>query len=135
MERFKYLDHTSEAKFQAFGQSLDEAFANAGLAMANLITQVDEVKPVKKRDFHIDSSSQDAMLFDFLDQVLYVMDAEFLYPHSISVRINGNNLTAEMMCDDAKNCPKGSEVKAPTYDEMKIEQTKDFWMVQVVVDV
>ena len=36
-EKFKYLEHTADAKFQAFGRTLEEAFANAVLATASLI--------------------------------------------------------------------------------------------------
>ena len=28
-ERFRYLEHTADAKFQAFGATLEEAFAEA----------------------------------------------------------------------------------------------------------
>ena len=30
-QKFRYLSHTADAKFQAFGASLEEAFSNAAL--------------------------------------------------------------------------------------------------------
>ncbi len=42
--RFKYLDHTADVKFQAYGKDLTEAFENAVLATTNVITDVDKVK-------------------------------------------------------------------------------------------
>ena len=38
--KFKYLSHTSEAKFQAFGKSIEEAFSNVALALFNMLTDV-----------------------------------------------------------------------------------------------
>ena len=35
MERYKFLAHTADAKFQAFGETLEEAFGNAALATAS----------------------------------------------------------------------------------------------------
>ncbi|MGB2763781.1 MAG: archease, partial [Candidatus Aminicenantaceae bacterium] len=34
VERYRFLEHTSDAKFQAFGNTLEEAFCNAALATA-----------------------------------------------------------------------------------------------------
>ena len=43
--KYKYLDHTADAKFQAFGKSLEEAFENAALAAFNIIVKTEDVKP------------------------------------------------------------------------------------------
>jgi len=37
MQKYRILPHTADAKFQAFGASLEEAFANAALATASLM--------------------------------------------------------------------------------------------------
>jgi SHS2 domain-containing protein len=37
MERYRFLRHTADAKFQAFGTTLEEAFINAALATASLM--------------------------------------------------------------------------------------------------
>ena len=36
--KFKFLEHTADAKFQAFGKNLEETFANAALALTKLMT-------------------------------------------------------------------------------------------------
>lgn len=71
MERFKYLDHTSEAKFQAFGETLEEAFANAGLALINIMANVDEIKPLIKKSIEIKSKNLDSLLYDFLNELVF----------------------------------------------------------------
>ncbi|MFC1648710.1 archease, partial [Nanoarchaeota archaeon] len=77
--KFKYLDHTSEAKFQAFGKSLEEAFANSGLAMTNLMTEVSKVHEVKRKHIEIRSNSLKALLFDFLDEIIYLVDVDNIF--------------------------------------------------------
>ncbi len=53
-EKFRFLDHTADAKFQAFGSTLEEAFANAVLATVSLMWEPEKVEkkgshPVKVR--------------------------------------------------------------------------------------
>ena len=51
--KFKYFDHTADAMFESYGKTIEEAFVNSGLAMFNIITNVDKVKPVKSFDIHV----------------------------------------------------------------------------------
>jgi len=37
--KYKYLEHTADIKFQAFGKSLEEAFSNSAYAMINIICE------------------------------------------------------------------------------------------------
>jgi len=44
MERYRFLEHTADAKFQAFGKTLEEAFSNAALATASLMWDWEEIE-------------------------------------------------------------------------------------------
>ena len=44
MQKFKYLQHTADAKFQAFGKTLEEAFCNAALAMVSLMWDPEKIE-------------------------------------------------------------------------------------------
>ena len=43
--KFKYLEHTADCKFQAFGKTLEEAFTNSALAMSNVMHPPEKIKP------------------------------------------------------------------------------------------
>ena len=44
--RFEYLEHTADAKFKAFGRTLNEQFENCAYALFNIIVNTDDVKPI-----------------------------------------------------------------------------------------
>ena len=47
MVKYKFLQHTADMKFQAFGKSLEECFSNASYALVEIITK-DKIKPLIK---------------------------------------------------------------------------------------
>ncbi len=133
------MDHTSEEQFKAYGKSLEEAFANAGLAMTNIMVDVDEVKKVKSIEIKVESDKLESLLYDFLDEILFIRDVDNIFISEFKdLKISENKdsyvLTATCMGDDILNYETAGDVKAPTYDEMKIVEN-DEWVVEAVVDV
>ena len=51
-EKFKFLKHTADVKFQSFGKTLEEGFVNAVYALQETITKgmIKKVKPVIKKN-------------------------------------------------------------------------------------
>ena len=130
--KFKYLDHTSEAKFQAFGDNLAECFGNAILATIGLMTKLEEVEPIIKKEIRIESKTKESLLYDLIDEVIYLVDVDLMFISKVeNYKLENNVFTCTVYGDEIKNCPRAGDVKAPTYDEMLITDT----MVQVVVDV
>jgi len=138
-QKFVFLDHTADAKFRAFGKTLEEVFENSARALVSLMWDVDRLKKVEKIAIHINGSDLKQLLMNFLEEILYLLDTrEFLLAEARSTRIlrddSGFRLSTVFRGDRFKKDYKVfGEVKAVTYDEMKIEE-EDGWMVQVVVD-
>ncbi|MDD9953310.1 MAG: archease [Candidatus Woesearchaeota archaeon] len=130
---YELLEHTADAKFRAYGKNKEAAFANAVKGMTAIIT--DPEKLAKDREFPVTVTADDnkKLLFDFLDQILFLMDTEHFVPAEADVRIEGNTLTAALRGDDVKKV--GGNLKAVTYSEMEITQQDGQWMLQVVVDI
>ncbi len=142
MEKFKYLEHTADAKFQAFGKTIEEAFANAALAMFNVMMDVEKIEPKIKRQITASGDDSKSLLYNWLEQLLVLLDSEsFLLSKvdEIKIGINeqgGYSLKAAVSGDDdIEKYESHGEVKAVTYNEMEIKEEKDNYMVQVVVDV
>ena len=139
--KFKYLDHTSEAKFQAYGKTLEEAFSHAVLAMFNLLTETKKVKPILKKEIEIKASKLDTLLFDFLDQFVILLDTEgLIISNVVSLKITKKfemyTLKAIVTGDSYKAYDVHGSLKAITYNDMVIKEQKNgLWVVQVVVDI
>jgi len=137
MEKFKFLEHTADIKFQAFGKSIEEVFENSALAMFNAMY---DGKVKEKKSFKINVKGKDfeSLLYNFLEEVLYLLEAEnFLSSKIENISIDKKKLTLKAIVkgDNASSYSFTNPVTAITYNEMFVKQEKNKWIVQVVLDV
>lgn len=140
MEKYKFLPHTADVKFQAFGGSLEEVFANSALAMTHIIVDPSKVEARIRKEIDVESEDKQALLYDFLEQFLILLDAENFLLHEIKeLKIEENKkfkLKAIVVGDnELEKYETEGHIKAVTYQEMMIKKEKDRYMVQVVIDI
>ncbi|MDD5012565.1 MAG: archease [Candidatus Nanoarchaeia archaeon] len=148
MKRFKFLEHTADVKFQAFGNTIEEAFRNSALALKETICDEIEVKEKKKKIISIKQKDFESLLYSFLEEILYLLDAEdFLISKVSKIKIDNKfNLKATIMGDRASEYEFTNQVKAVTYNDMFVRMEKEpdprnqkkkieSWRTQVVLDV
>jgi len=141
MKNYIYLEHTADAKFQAFGKSLEEAFGNAALAMLNLMCDAKKARGKTSKKINAKGKDKEALLYSFLEEILFLLDSNnFLTCKVKSIKIKeikkSYSLEAELLGDNASSCKFFGEVKAITYNSMFIKEdkkTKKF-IIQAVVD-
>ena len=135
--KYEYLEHTADAKFRAFGKDLDDVFANSALAMFNILGDTSKVKVTKRKKIKIKSRNYERLLYDFLEEMLFLLDTENFFLHKVKkIKINENfELEAVIVGDDYKNYELKSDIKAITYNDMSIKKTKNGYEATVVVDI
>lgn len=140
MEKYRFFEHTADAKFQAYGKTLEEAFSNAALAMFSIIVDTEKVRQKKEWAVKVEGNDEKALLYEFLEELLFLLDTEHMILNTVkTLKIEGNTLTASILGDVInENYEMLGEVKAVTYNDMEItkktEKNKDIFTVQVVVD-
>jgi SHS2 domain-containing protein len=141
MKKYIYLAHTADAKFRAFGPSLEQAFKNAAYAMTDIITDIRKIKSEIKQKISVKSEDEKALLYDFLEKLLILLDTKrFLLSKVKKIRIKkekkGFSLKAMIAGDNhPEKYQTKTTIKAVTYQEMLIERKKGKFMLQVVVDI
>src|SRR3989344_6399616 len=140
MEQYKIVDHTADAKFQAFGKSLDEAFKNAALGMFSILIDPKQVMQKKTFEFEIDSEDLESLLYDFLEKFIVLMDTENFLLSNLEINIEKlaadfYKLTCTAKGDTSKNYKTNGDIKAVTYHDMFVKKEKGLWTVQAVVDI
>ena len=134
-QKFIFLEHTADVKFQAFGKSLEEVFENSALALKETIYK----KPIQeKQEKEIEVKARDfeSLLYNFLEEFLYLLDAEnFLLSKIKKIKIDKFKIKAIVIGDKAANYKFSNSVKAITYSEMFAKKIKDKYVAQVVLDV
>ena len=138
--KYRFLRHTADAKFQAFGYTLEEAFCNAALATASLMWEWQKVEKKIKYSVDVTGNDLEQLLVNFLEEILYLLDTRmFLLGSAEIVEIKkkeaGYFLEACFWGDKSSDLYKiFGEAKAITYNEIRIE-SNDSYKLQVVVDV
>lgn len=139
--KYKFLSHTADIKFQAFGNSLEEAFENSALALSASIYE-GKIESQKSYTIKAEGSDLESLLLNFLEEFLVLFDAEnFILGEVQNLEIerlkNQYRLTAKVFGDDVRKYETSEHVKAITYNEMFVKQSenKKTWKTQVVLDV
>jgi len=136
MTKYKFLEHTADVKFQAFGKNTDEVFENSALALKEAICGKIKVKDKKEKTINVKGKDFESLLYNFLEEILYFLDAEnFLIAKIKKIKIDKMKLTATVIGDNSSNYKFTNEVKAVTYNEMFVKEERGKWTAQVVLDV
>jgi SHS2 domain-containing protein len=140
---FEFLEHTADVKARAYGPSLEIAYSQAAYAlMATITPDLSKISKKHEKKFTITAEDQEALLFDFLSELLYIFDVDHLVFGDISVESikekgEGYELRTILIGEefDKEKHEIGTEVKAITYSYMKIEEKEDLWNIEVVFDI
>jgi SHS2 domain-containing protein len=137
-KKFKFLEHTADIKFQAFGSSLEKAFSNSALALAEVMTKKTRIKPKIKKKIKVNGKDNESLLYNFLEEFLFLFDSEgFILSKINKIKIKDNELEADVIGDNVKNYKISQDVKAVTYNSMfvKFDEKNKKFIIQVVLDV
>ena len=141
MAKFKFLEHTADIMFEAYGKSLNELFENAALAVSESMVKTKDVKPKTAKIVKLQNVKVEMLLFDFLSELLYLKDAEQLVFSAFKVKVEeakGNiSLQAELKGDklNMKTQEFRNDVKAITLHLFEVKREKAGWTARVIVDI
>ncbi len=134
----EFLEHTADIKIKVNSESLDKAFIEAGKAIKEVIAEKVDVKEKKEKKIEIEASDLQGLLYDFLEEFLFLLDAEgFLVSRVKSLKIDKKKfkLKAVLVGDDASNYSFSNDVKAVTYNDIKIVDSRSSVELVFVLDV
>lgn len=139
---YEILEHPADVGFRAYGQTLEELFANAALAMMSLACDPEGLAEREAREVQTTGGDRESLLFAWLAEILAVQDAEQLFFRRAEIielsespgelRIRGRVFGEKY--DKARH-RAGTYVKAVTYHQLHVEHTADGWRAQVYLDV
>ena len=89
----------------------------------------------KKKKIEVEGSDKESLLYNFIEELIYLVDAEGFVVSEGKVKIKGNKLSGELLGDDTDNYSDLDHIKAATYAEMYVRKKVKGWEVQTVIDV
>ena len=131
-------DHTADVAVEATGETLGATFGavadGMAAAMCDTIPQTGE-----RRQVDVTAESRDALLFDYLDELIYERDVRSVLPTdneaTISRDADGRWHLSGSYRGVSLSAVTARDLKAVTYSEMEIEETTTGWRAYVVFDV
>ena len=145
--KYDYFDVTADIGFYAYGKSLEEAYENAGLAMFNVITDIKKVKKQESKEFEIVSEDLVSLLYDYLEELLFLQDTEFLFFSDFNINIekivdeNSSSLENYKLTCSAYGeeinwdvHTHKSEVKAITFHKMCVKEEDGVFRLRTILD-
>lgn len=135
MKKFEFLEHTGDIKFKAYGVDLNEMFESCALAVSSVFSRGKKIKSTKKKDFVVHGNDYESMLYKFIEELIYLFDAEHFVVSKAKVKIKDFGLMAVIYGDNVSKYKDLDAIKSPTYAEMYVKQIEGMWECQVVLDV
>ena len=141
---YKFLEEigTADIAFEATGRDLPELFSDAADATMNvMIDNLDAIERRVTRQIELSNDKIDMLLFDFLQELIYLKDAERLLLRVRNVRIDEKDkkyiLKAEAVGEplDAARHPQRADVKAVTLHGFSVEKQDEGWKARVLLDI
>jgi len=141
---YEYLEEigTADIAFEATGRDLSELFRDAGDATTNvMIDNIEAIQPRTTRQIELCNDKLDMLLFDLLQELIFLKDAELLLLRLREVQVQEKDekyvLKATVAGErlDAQRHHQRADVKAVTLHDFSVEKTDGGWQAKVILDI
>jgi SHS2 domain-containing protein len=141
---FEYRGDIAHADiaFYAWGESLEELFEAAAQAtMQVMVEDLTAVRTTETVELKLDEDTEEMLLFDFLNELIFYKDARRLILLPTRMSISGTdagytlNATLQGEVIDAGRHRLNTDVKAVTMLRFSLHRVAEGWRASVVLDV
>jgi tRNA nucleotidyltransferase (CCA-adding enzyme) len=136
--RWEHFPHEADMGIRGIGNTRDEAFEQAALAMTAVITDPARVSAVEKVEITREAPDDELLLVDWLNALVYEMATRKLLFSRFEVHVKDHVLNAHAFGEpmDTKKHHMAVEIKGATYTALRVAQESNGeWIAQCVVDV
>lgn len=132
---YEVVDHTADWALRVYGSDLADLFRNAAIGMASLlVADLSTVSLEVSRDLALEAFDAETLLVDWLSELAYFAEDEQLVFRDIRLgAVTPRRMTARIRGGRAPELQK--HIKAVTYHELSIEQTRNGLTATIVFDV
>lgn len=136
--RWEHFPHEADMGIRGIGDTRDQAFEQAALAMTAVITDPAKVGATETVEITRQAPDDELLLVDWLNALVYEMATRKLLFGRFEVRVQDHSLTARALGEpmDLAKHQMAVEIKGATYTALRVAQEEDGeWVAQCVVDV
>ncbi len=137
-EKYHLIDHTADFGIHVSGTDSKDLFANAALALFDVITDIDSL--TGQNSCHMEVSGEDwsDLMVNWLREILYLWNGKERLVKSVNISaLSANNLSAKVVFDpyDPDRHTVKTEIKAVTYHQIQVKRTPSGWSARIIFDI
>ena len=134
---YETFEHEADIGIRGFGQTAEEAFEHAAMALFSVMVNVQAIEPKEKRSVTVSASDRELLLVEWLNALLSLSDIEHMVFSKFNVMIEDTSLTGTAWGErlDQERHEPNVEIKGATYHMLKVAEENGRFVAQCVVDV
>lgn len=139
-EKYRFLDHTADVMFEAFGKDFPQALEHAAEALFETIAKTDALGTGIEFEARVQAPALEELVNFVLSDLLSESDASEVFFKSFKVKEFHKSEAGFQVVGVAYGEPysedKGNtHVKAVTHHRTEVQQSEKGWRIQVVLDI
>jgi SHS2 domain-containing protein len=137
-DMIEFFEHTADLGLRARAANLDDLFAEAAHALFSAVVEdLGTVVASQRLEIRLAGTDKEFLLFDWLKTLLYHFDADHLLFSRFEVKVGAEGLEGAAWGEpmDRSRHEMNHEVKAITLHGLKVEQSAEGWLAEVIVDI
>jgi SHS2 domain-containing protein len=137
-KRWEHFPHEADMGVRGIGNSKEEAFEQAAIAMSAVITDLAKISAVERVEIACAAPDDELLLVDWLNALIYEMATRKWLFNRFEVHIKEHQLAASVWGEpmDTDKHQLAVEIKGATYTALRVAQESNGeWVAQCVVDV
>lgn len=135
---YEFFEHTADLGLRVRAHDLNGLFRDAATGLfAMVVEELPRRRPTSSRAISVRGRRHDYLLFDWLNELLYVFDTERLLLGGFETEVSESGIVATASAwpwDERFDRPL-HEVKAITYHALRVEPVEEGWLAEVIVDI
>lgn len=136
MRRYRLIEHTADIGLVAYGNTLKEAYENAGIGLFSILTDLKKLREAESRTIELNENDADSLLFEWMNSLIFLFEVDkLLFKRFDIIGLDESHLKA--ICHGEKYNPSrhtlNTGIKSATYHMLKVDKDKN--RVQVIFDI
>jgi SHS2 domain-containing protein len=135
---WEHFPHQADVGVRGLGETLEQAFEQAALALTAVVTDPATVVPREMLEISCNAPDAELLLVEWLNSLIFEMDTRCMLFARFEVHLHENCLNAKAWGEtlDLVRHRPAVEIKGATYTALEIAQQADgSWMAQCILDV
>ncbi len=140
--KYRFLEHTADVMFEAYGKTLENLFTNCAEATESIMVNLGSLEEKEEHTTVIESDNIEGLLYDFLSELIFLKDTDGLLFKKFEIVIQHKNKKYELIAHckgdliDREKHELLDDAKAITKHMFEIKQGKNkMWGARIIVDI